>query len=234
MDLHLKKHMYGMRTSYKIIAIAALSLAVFIFGSATIRKDCPAVASVRLERMNVVFSGVDNPVTISVSGIDPKFLDIFIIGASMHPQSTPGQFIIRVSQGSKIKLDVGYRKGGVRVSSGTFEYRVKKIPDPVAYVNDIRHEGMMQKADLQTLTGVFTRMENFDFDYAFKPESFSMSVIENGVWKEYTAQGPAITQEMKTALNNAKPEEKIIFHSIMTKGPDSAVRKVNDVVITVK
>lgn len=234
MDLHLKKCNDAMKAIYAVFLLVVITALTFIFSSATEKRDCPVAPQVFLVKQNVLYIGVDNPVTISIPGVNPSNLIVSVSSGTVTESGRPGYYIIRVTEGHKIFLTVNYRKLGSEVSAGTFEFRIKKIPDPVAYVNAIRHEGMMQKADLQTLTGVFTRMENFDFDYAFKPESFSMSVIENGVWKEYTAQGPAITQEMKTALNNAKPEEKIIFHSIMTKGPDSAVRKVNDVVITVK
>lgn len=234
MDLHLEKSDYVMKKIHTAFLLVAIATFAILFSSATEKRDCPVAPQIFLEKQNVVYIGIDNPVRIAIPGIKPSDLVVSVSSGTIDDTPRPGYYIIRVPGGNKIILTVNYRKSGAEVSAGTFEFRVKKVPDPVAYINDIRHEGIMLKNNLQNITGVFTRMENFDFDCAFKPESFSMSVIENGTWKEYTAKGPAITAEMKDALNNARPDEKIIFHNIRTKGPDSAVRKVNDVVITVK
>lgn len=188
----------------------------------------------QLMKMNVLYVAVDNPIVINIPGVPPGDIRPSTIGASIRYTLTPGQFIITLNQPGPVTLNICVAGPDSANIIQTITYRAKKIPDPVTYVNDIREDGVVLKENLQNLTGIFTRMENFDFDCAFQPISYSMSVIENGVWKEYKALGAALTPEMKTALSKAEENDKIIFHNVKVKGPAGDIRNVNSVTITVK
>lgn len=223
-----------MHTLWKYFAGTGLALCVILFASAFIQEPGDPMSAVILSRMNVFYEGVENPIEVKVNGIAPGDVQVFISGGSMSFTETPGHYMVRVSPGKKAIINVGVKRGDSTHIFGTYEYRIKKVPDPVTYINAIRSDGVILKENLQTISGVFTRMENFDFDCAFQPQSYSMSVMEEGEWKEYKAIGPELTQEMKDALKKVEEEDKIIFHNVMTKGPAGDVRKVNSVVITVK
>ena len=146
-----------------------------------------------------------------------------------------GNYIVHVTSAQlPATMIVHARVNGSTVPCDTFVFRVKTIPPPVAYLNDIRHEGVMLKENLQRLSGVFARMENFDFDCSFRISTFSMSVMEEGAWKEYTAEGPALTADMKEAMKKVNENDKILFHNIIAKGPDGTIRQLNTITITVK
>jgi hypothetical protein len=117
---------------------------------------------------------------------------------------------------------------------GSFKFRVKRVPDPVAYVGTLKADGQMTKAELMGQSGVFARMENFDFDLKFTVVSFVMSMSINGVFVEKKANGPGITPEMKTMLGGAKPGNKVFFEQVTVKGPDGTLRKIPGVNIKVK
>lgn len=221
-----------MKNRYALLLL--LVAATIIFTAAMNHPDAEKRAvSVSLNNMNVFYEGVDNPITIQVDGVKPESIVFSISHASFKHTDVAGKYIINAT-GTKSELQVGYKENGLTVWCDTFYFRVKKLQDPVTYVNHVRNDGVILKEDLQKITGVFTRLENCDFDGRFTPQSFSMSVIEEGEWKEYTATGPELTDEMKAALKKCEENDKIIFHNVMTKGPAGDVRHVNCVTITVK
>lgn len=191
-------------------------------------------AAVFLEKMNVFYIGVDNPITISAAGVAPGDLQPSINGGSMRSTGKPGQYIVTVSSGTKATINVGAKLNNVQKSMGSFEFRIKRVPDPVAYVGNIKGDGLMTKGELLAASGVFARMEGFDFDLSFSVVSFVMSMNVSGVFVEKKANGPAITPEMKTMLQGAKPGNKVFFEQVTVKGPDGSIRKIPGVNIKVK
>ncbi|CAN5320989.1 gliding motility protein GldM [soil metagenome] len=191
-------------------------------------------AAVFLEKMNVFYIGVDNPISISAGGVAPSDLQPSLAGGNLRSSGKPGSYIVTVSGGTEATLNVNAKTGGGNKSMGSFKFRVKRVPDPVAYVGNLKADGMMTKAELQGQSGVFARMDNFDFDLKFQVISFVMSMNINGVFVEKKANGPGITPEMKTMLGGARPGNKVFFEQVTVKGPDGTMRKIPGVNIKVK
>lgn len=221
----------------KFCAICAtvliLALLFVLLPGMTVQKDAIPFSAVELSRMNVFYMGMDCPIEIRVAGVELIAVEPRISVGKIRPDTVSGRYIVNVPAGMKTTITLVLKNDPTNVIS-THEYRVKRVPDPITYIEHVRNDGVILKENLQNISGVFTRMENFDFECSFQPMSFSMSVIEDGKWKEYTATGPVITAEMKTALEKAQEEDKILFHNVITKGPDGTIRKVNAVLITVK
>lgn len=219
---------------YNFLPLLLLIAVSVILASAGFARKIPHEANIQLERQNVFYIGVDNPISVSVSGISADRIIVETDNGSVVPTAKPGGYIVRVDSLYKTNITVSYKEGGKTTFAGLYFYRNKRVPDPVTFVEHVRNDGVILKENLQNIRGIFTRMVDFDFDGRFTPQSFSMSVIEAGEWKEYKATGPELTPEMKTALTKCEVEDKIIFHNVMTKGPAGDVRHVNCVTITVK
>jgi gliding motility-associated protein GldM len=184
--------------------------------------------------MNVFYIGVDNPISISAAGVAPSDLQPSLSGGSMSPAGKPGSYIVRVTGGTEATINVGAKLNGVNKPMGSFKFRVKRVPDPVAYVGNIKGDGQMTKAELLGQSGVFARMENFDFDLSFKVVSFVMSMNVNGAFVEKKGSGPALTGDMKSLLQGIKPGNKVFFEQVTVQGPDGSLRKIPGVNIKVK
>lgn len=191
-------------------------------------------AAVFLEKMNVFYIGVDNPIQISAAGVAPSDLSPGLTGGSLTSAGKPGSYIVRVTGGTEATLNVSAKMNGSSKSMGSFKFRVKRVPDPVAYVGSIKGDGQMSKAELQNQSGVFAKMEGFDFDLKFNVVSFVMSMNVNGVFVDKKGSGPAITADMKSMLSGARPGNKVFFEQITVQGPDGTLRKIPGVNIKVK
>ncbi len=223
-----------MKRGNALLFVLSLLIGTTLLISARMSYDFPKTAYVYLDRQNVFYAGVENPISVTIPGVPVNTIFVISPNCDIHATPKPGSFIIKPKSGNSTDLAVKYVENGDTLSAGVFKYRIKRIPDPVAYVVNIRNEGVMLKSNLPLINGVFTRMENFDFDCAFKPQSFTMGLFHDSTWTEYKATGPACTPEMLAALHTAMPEDRIIFHDVKTLGPDSTLRLVNPVLITVK
>jgi GldM C-terminal domain len=230
------KQIYSALTYARITTfiLAILLILGFTFSKIRSEDETKRVSAVILTRMDVLYVGVDNPITIQCEGVHIDSLWPMISGGSIRPDSIPGSFIVRVDRPGICTINLTIRRGDQTKIMGTHRFRSKRIPDPVAYVNNMKFDGVMLKEDLQKISGVFSRMENFDFDFAFRVMSFKMSVQDSTGWKEFAANGPAITNEMRNALKSVDENQKIIFHDIVSSGPADEKRKISPVVITVK
>ena len=191
-------------------------------------------AAVFLEKMNVFYIGVDNPITISAAGVAPSSLSPSFTGGTLKSNGKPGSYIVNVSGGTEATLNIGAKLNGSNKSMGSFKFRIKRVPDPVAYVGSLKADGSMTKSELMGQAGVFAKMENFDFDLKFTVVSFVLSISINGVFVEKKSMGPGITAEMRTMMGGAKPGNRVFFEQVTVKGPDGTLRKIPGVNIKVK
>ena len=191
-------------------------------------------AAIFLEKMNVFYIGVDNPITISAAGVAPSNLSPSLTGGTMRANGKAGSYIVNVTAGTEATLNIGAKLNGSNKSMGSFKFRIKRVPDPVAYVGSLKADGSMTKSELMGQAGVFAKMENFDFDLKFTVVSFVLSISINGVFVEKKSMGPGITPEMKTMMGGAKPGNRVFFEQVTVKGPDGTLRKIPGVNIKVK
>jgi GldM C-terminal domain len=117
---------------------------------------------------------------------------------------------------------------------GEFKFRLKRIPDPVAKIGG-KKDGGISKAVLAAQQGIIPTMEGFDFDLYPKVISFKMSRYGKGVDPvEKSADGGALTGDMKDVISRCKAGDKILFEYIKVSMPDGTTRTVNSIPLTVQ
>jgi len=117
---------------------------------------------------------------------------------------------------------------------GTFKFRVKRVPDPVAYVAGKKGDDIISKGELMGIQGVLAKLENFDFDLKFDVISFDMSMNLKGSFVTETSQSNRLSPNMASLLKSAGAGTKVYFENIRAKGPDGTVRKIPGVNLKVK
>lgn len=191
------------------------------------KKDC--CMSVSLDKMNVFYLGVDNPITINAPFNCPITISE---NATISKAGSANHFNLRVQSG--VMVSIGIKNPEDTTCVFLNEFRVKRVPDPVAYVGGIKGDGTMSKAEAANIRGVFARMENFDLDVRFNIVSFVLSMNINGVYIEKRASGPGVTGDMSGMLLSVRSGSKILFEQITVSGPDGTLRKIPGVIIKVR
>jgi gliding motility-associated protein GldM len=179
----------------------------------------PGGAAVMLDKMNVFYIGVDNPVTIgSPTGWDKTQVTISGGGATID------------GSGSKRTVHVG-SVGACTINviangkPTAYQFRIKRIPDPVFKVGPSAG-GRVQAAIFKAQTYCRAELENFDFDAHF-------SVISATIY--FTGAGFSVVQVANLDGNNigslpqlsmCRPGSSIIFDNVKVKGPDGTERTI--------
>lgn len=180
-------------------------------------------------KMNVLYIGVDNPVSISVPGVPSENLQVSLDNGTFRPDKNKGEYIFNVKGGneSKVSVSAKFTVDGkpTTKSMGTFLFRVKRVPDPVAFIAG-KKDGLTSANELIAAGAVIPRMENFDFDLSFQITAFDLSMNMQGDFITKSTSGNRLSAEMAGMLKSAKKGSKIYIEEIKAIGPDGVPRKL--------
>lgn len=187
-------------------------------------------AVVSLTNMNVVYSGIDNPVRVSVPGANTRDVVPSIKDGSAtitrDPEGKEGDYIIKTTQkAGKIHVQISAKMDGKMQAMGVEEYRVRTIPDPVIKISKYKNGESIPLAELRAQSGIKAAMENFEFKMiAPKVISYSFNYSNSGK-SEIMVKGSNLSPEVKSALAKVKAGNKIYFDDIVVKLADGSTRK---------
>ncbi len=192
-----------------------------------------AGASMQLDKMNVFYIGVPNPVTVTAAGYSLEDVTLSVPGAT--PTKTGnGKYDIMVTQGTGAKVTAVISAGGKQV--GSMDVRVKRIPDPIAKIAGKSGTIVLPANVFGAQLGIAAVLENFDFDAKFVVTSFQFSYIPRR--KELQDLGA-----VNSALFSANPQvatyvqkqraigDRIFIDNIRAKGPDGTTRNLGTISI---
>jgi gliding motility-associated protein GldM len=181
----------------------------------------PGGAAVMLDKMNVFYIGVDNPVTIS-SGTGWDKTHVSMTSGSLTPVGGgPGKFIVKVSAIGKTNINVN-----ADGHTSSYEFRIKRIPDPILKVGP-SSGGRMQSVVFKNQQFCRADLENFDFDARFTVVSATVyfsGANFNSVQTATISGGnlAALSAQMARCI----PGTSITFDNVKVKGPDGEVRPI--------
>jgi len=190
-------------------------------------------AVVSPDKMNVLYIGVPNPLSISAPGIAREQLHVSISSGSLT-QVSPGHFEAKVSSIGEAKVTISgeLEKGKPQVVLGTTLFRVKRIPDPIAQFAG-KSSGQTSAVNLRAQDRVFAFLADFEFDAKFTVTRFTLLIQKpRQDVTSYKATGNDLTAQMKTAMQGITPGTRIWFDDITAVGPDGSTRGLLPIILT--
>lgn len=192
-------------------------------------------ANVAAEKMNVFYIGVDNPVSISAAGIPTAQLNITAEGAgiSLTPiEGSSNRFNVRVTEPG----DASIILSGGGLERTAFEFRVRRIPDPVA--NFAGESGGVALGDGQfrAQRGVIATLPNFDFDARCEIAGFRLVRIARRQDPQIADNaGATFGPEAQRLVDQAAPGDRYFFENVRARCPgDATTRRINDMGFTIR
>ncbi|QQS49794.1 MAG: gliding motility protein GldM [Bacteroidota bacterium] len=179
-------------------------------------------------KMNVFYIGVDNPVDVSVAGVMPEKVSINVSNAQADRSSGSSTYIVKPKRPGNCWVEVYADMGQGKKLVGKKEFRVKKVPNPVAKVND-KTGGAITKSVLLAQIGVAAEMENFDFDLKFTVTEFTVSTTIQGFLQEATSNNYKFTKDQKAIINNLSRGQRVYIQDIKAVGPDGSTRDLSTI-----
>lgn len=188
--------------------------------------------TVAATKMNVLYIGVDNPISISAPGVPAESIRPSISGGSLTKGGDG--YIARVESGTKLAtISVSAEIEGEKKNLGKMDFRIKRVPDPVAYLGSQKGSFTMSKNEVMAQSAVIPVLENFDFDLKFSIVSFEMSTLAGGFVVTEVSNSNKITDGMKTVWGKLSKGGKIYIEKIKAKGPDGTVRELGSISIKI-
>jgi gliding motility-associated protein GldM len=184
-------------------------------------------------KMNVFYEGVENPVEISVPGIPSENLRVNISNARVTRRGNG--YIVQPNAGSagrEAVVTVAAKVNDSDRNLGRKSFRIKRVPDPIAKINDQR-DGAIPKALLLAQLGVVADMENFEFDLQFKVTQFSVSTIRNGYVVDAASTSNLFTEEQKDLMRGTVRGQRVFIQDIQAVGPDGRRRSLGSITLLV-
>src|SRR5690606_10776980 len=188
-------------------------------------------AVVSPDKMNVLYIGVNNPVSVSAPGTPTDKIRVSMSGGSIS--GSAGKYNVKVSTPGTAKISAYAEVATGKLQTlSTTDFRVKRIPDPVAQFAG-KTGGTMSSVALKAQNAIFARLENFDFDAKFNVTRFSMIIAKPRADAiVLSTSGNNLSASMKSALNSIGPGTRVIFDNIIAVGPDGSPRQLNAVALT--
>lgn len=201
--------------------------------SYTVTKPSVAIAA---DKMNVFYAGIPNPVSIAApvaperlrinwGGITPKAL-----GGGKY-EIVPDKNLV----GKKIMITVSADLGtGKSQNMGGQEFRVKAVPNPVAYIGSNITSGKISKDLLKGNQFLTARMENFDFALAWRITSYRVTVVKNG--REVASvvnNGAQFIAQIQSAVNSATAGTQFEFSEIKAQSI-AGVKNLDGIAVRVR
>ncbi|HET7117875.1 MAG TPA: gliding motility protein GldM [Hanamia sp.] len=182
----------------------------------------PGGAAVMLDKMNVFYIGVPNPVTInSGTGWDKTHVSIEGGGGSITPAGAPGKFNVNVKSVGKASINVN-----ANGKNSVFDFRVKSIPDPVIKVGP-NSGGRVQSVVFKNQNFARADLENFDFDARFNIVSATIYFSGANFPNVQSAEIHGGSLEgIKNQLQRCIPGTSVTFDNVKVQGPDGKIRSI--------
>lgn len=196
-----------------------------------------SAVAVSPDKMNVFYSGVENPLTVSAAGVAPTDLVVKIEGCEGQLRATGnGKYIAKVNGEGTCKISVYENTpGGLKLQGTPQSFRVKKIPSPPLKINSrkVISNVDMKVSEAKTIAYLNVDKENFDFEAPFTVEEFTIVMGGLGTLQFFKCKGNKLSPEALAAISKIKTGTKIYFDDIKVLAPDGR-REFPMVKVTVK
>lgn len=190
------------------------------------------MAVVSPDAMNVLYIGVSNPLSVSVPGFAPEMVSASISQGSVT--GSKGKYAATVTTVGTAKVGVTAKlDDGTSKKIGDVEFRVKRIPDPLAKLGKGAYEkgGKVAAGTFKAQTGIRAELEDFVFDARFTMVSYTVTYVakrQDPISADNS--GAVYNSKISEFVQKAKPGDAFYFDNIKAKGPDGQSRTLPSLV----
>lgn len=193
---------------------------------ATVAK--PNSATISADKMNVVYRGVKNPMTISFAGIPDNKVSASAQGLS---RASGSRYVMDATsiKGRQVTINVtGTLPDGKKVSDNA-KFRIKDLPRPTGTIRGEDGAIKMQRNSLEIST-IGAKFDDFDFELPLRVTGFKFKVPGQPT---INVSGGKLNSRAKAALRKAKRGSSATIFDIQAKatGVSVILKKVSPIII---
>lgn len=191
-----------------------------------------ANASIALDKMNVLYIGVDNPVSIAASGGGDDKVKASISNGTLTRVGN-GKYIARVNSVNDNTTITVTVDGKV---SGASQFRVRTVPQAQAYIGGQPSGANILAGAFRAQGGVGAGIKDFPFELSYEVVSFTFTCdTDEGDIVSVPSTGNGFTGAVRKAVDtHVKPGKLVTIDNIRVKGPDGRTTSAPSLIYYIK
>ncbi|MGB2273078.1 MAG: gliding motility protein GldM [Flavicella sp.] len=171
----------------------------------------PNAAVVSADKMNVVYRGVENPITISIPGVTDN--NVTASAPGLKKGKGIGKYILSPKNGTTCVINVtGKTSSGEIIKSPPVTFRIKDIPAPATTIRGQNGTISLPKSSLLKST-IAASLIDFDFDLNINVSSFKVKVPGQST---VLVKGKKFDAKAKRVLMKARRGEIVTIFDVKT------------------
>ncbi|MCM1348544.1 MAG: gliding motility protein GldM [Firmicutes bacterium] len=194
-------------------------------------------ATVSATMMNVLYAGIDNPISISIPGVPQSAVQASMTNGSLT-KTADGWVARPANVGTDAVISVSAELEGRMQNIATHSFRVRKLPDPTPYlaIGNDRYKGgkPISKQAIAGAGGLKAAIDDGLLDIQFQVLSFEMIVFDSmGNAIPEVSAGASFSERQRDAIKRLGRGKRFFISRIRAKGPDGIERTLSPMEILV-
>lgn len=193
-------------------------------------------ATVSATMMNVLYAGIDNPLSISAPGVHSNQISATMTNGTLTRQGD--KWIARPSAvGKDAEITVSANIDGSNQVMGKTTFRTRKLPDPTPFItftdaqgNADRYRGgkPLSKALLLKAPGIEAAIDDELLNIKFNVVSFQTVFFDQtGANIVENSNGAQFSERQKAQFRQLKRGKRFIITNVKASGPDGITRSIS-------
>ena len=184
--------------------------------------DKPVISATK---MNILYKGVDNPVSIAAPNY--SCTDLHVVANNGTLKGRDCQYSINPDKLGLAYITVKTINGRDTTILGKSEFRVKRVPSPIAALCS-KWGKEIEKEQVLNCSGLRLLFEGFDYDPPHKVTQYDLVIIQGDcITKRLTSIQAKLTGEMNDALKGIEPGDIIVFENIKAINPNETITLID-------
>lgn len=172
----------------------------------------PNSATIAADKMNVVYLGLDNPISASFAGVPNDKVTVTASSGSLK-KIADGKYMLKPAQGTTVTITAtGTLPDGKTVSDKQV-FRIKQMPAPAGLIRG--EKSAKGPVDNLMISSVGVAMEDFDFDVNLITTGFTITFPNN--MGSVRCEGTKLNEEAKRKASRLRPGDIVIIRNIKAK-----------------
>ncbi len=187
-------------------------------------------ATISADNMNVLFAGLDNPVSVSVPGITPENTFVSATNGIQIKSLGKGKYMATVTGNAKegaVIVKAKMQDGSIK-QMGQMLYQLRRVPTPKFRFGSLE-EGAHEKSVIMAQQNAYAFLEDFYFKgVKYQVVKFHATLVSSKsmLTPDLTVNGSSTTQ-LKSILKSAKSGDFLYIDQIRVNGPNGEISLKN-------
>ena len=191
----------------------------------------PNDAVISADKMNVVYRGLSNPISISVPGVGDK--DVHATAPGLVKKGK-GKYILKPQSGKEVTINVSAKLSSGKTIHSKKIFRIMDVPAPQGAIRGETGHVSMPKASLAKAS-VGVVLKDFVFDLTLRTTGFKVKVPGSAT---ITVNGARMNAKAAAAINKARRGDVVAIFDIKStlvgEGAGLKIKKASTVLVEIK